>query len=149
MTETYKKAFKEVYVILQYLDVTDYEKIPSDVKETIMENMDQKYEYHLDESLDFSKQTMMIETKAILFNFFRDYLCTEQQKEKIMKIQNKQRLKLEEQKRNKYLNTNFIFNENKKEKVQKNNINLVPSNNKKTFFVMIKDWFFKLLNINK
>ena len=46
MTETYKKAFKEVYVILQYLDDIDYAKIPSDITNVIEENMDQNYIYH-------------------------------------------------------------------------------------------------------
>lgn len=34
---------------------------------------------------------MLPETKAILFNIFRDYLASPEQKEKIINIQNKQR----------------------------------------------------------
>ena len=147
MTETYKKAFKEVYVILQYLDDIDYAKIPSDITKVIEENMDQNYIYHLDKNLDISQQKMMIETKAILFNFFRDYLCTEKQRETIIKIQNKQRLNLEEQKKKNYPTSNSIFKE--KEKVVENNITLIPNNNIKQFYVIIKNRILKLLNILK
>ena len=90
---------------------------------------------------------MRIETKAILFNFFRDYLCTEKQRETIIKIQNKQRLNLEEQKKKNYPTSNSIFKE--KEKVVENNITLIPNNNIKQFYVIIKNRILKLLNILK
>ena len=37
---------------------------------------DEEYEYFLAEELELKDQTMLPETKEILFNLFRDYLAT-------------------------------------------------------------------------
>ena len=63
----------------------DYNKIPSDIISVIEENRNKEYQYFIDESISLSEQKMLPETKAILFNIFRDYLATEEQKQKIEK----------------------------------------------------------------
>lgn len=111
MTEVYRNAFTEVYEIISYLDESDYSKIPRDVINVIEENRNQDYEYYLDDSISFKEQEMLPETKAILFNFFRDYLSTKEQQEKIIKFQRNQRDKLEEEKRKKFNGNIFRKNE--------------------------------------
>ena len=54
---------------------------------------------------------MLPETKAILFNIFRDYLATEEQKQKIKKWQLEDLRKLEEEKKKNY-NVDVFFNKN-------------------------------------
>lgn len=102
LTKVYHNAFTEVYEIISYLDECDYNKIPREIISVIEENRNKDYEYFLDDSISFEEQEMLPETKAILFNFFRDYLSTKEQKEKIIKFQRNQRAKLEEEKRKKY-----------------------------------------------
>ena len=97
----YSNAFTEVYTILNYLEDEEYEKIPSDVIEVIEKNRNKDYFYEIEE-LDLKKQPMMKETKAILFNIFRDYLSTMEQKEKIIKIQQEKRIKNELKKKQQY-----------------------------------------------
>lgn len=87
ITEIYKNAFAEVYEILGYLNDEDYNKIPEDVIVAIEENKNENYNYYLDESLPFFEQEMMEETKAILFNIYRDYLASEERKDKILEYQ--------------------------------------------------------------
>ena len=91
MTKIYQNAFAEVYEIISYLDESDYNKIPREIICVIEENRNKDYEYFLDESILFEEQEMLPETKAILFNFFRDYLSTKEQKEKIIRFQRNQR----------------------------------------------------------
>lgn len=98
----YKKAFTEVYTILSYLDEEEYNKIPHEVLETIDANRDKEYEYTLNEDIKLRYQPMLQETKAILFNLFRDYLCTEKQKQKIIRIQREERQKNELKKMQRY-----------------------------------------------
>ena len=81
-----RNAYKEIYTILQDLNEEEYNKIPSEVVSAIKENMNEEYEYELDEELELKNQSMLPETKAILFNLFRDYLSTQEQKEKIVKM---------------------------------------------------------------
>ena len=80
----YKDAYTEVYEILEQLDEEEYNKIPSNVITAIRENRNTEYEFEVDEELELKEQELLPETKAILFNIFRDYLSTPEQKEKII-----------------------------------------------------------------
>lgn len=133
MTEVYRKAFTEVYEIINNLEKNDYNKIPKEVVQAIEINMDEEYEYFFDETIPLEEQEMLPETKAILFNFFRDYWATPYQKEKIINFQTNQRMKIEDEKRKKYdvdifrkENTEKSTNEGIEDamlvKVKKNNI---------------------------
>ena len=108
-----KNAYTEVYTILQELNEEEYNKIPPEVIKTIEANRNEEYEYELDDELELKKQPMLPETKAILFNLFRDYLATPEQKAKIIKMQNEERQK-NELKKSKMYSTDVF--ENKKEK---------------------------------
>ena len=97
-----KNAYKEVYTILQELNEEEYNKIPLDIIEAIRVNMNEEYEYELDDELELKDHQMHPETKAILFNLFRDYLATPEQKEKIIRMQNEERQKNEIKKQKQY-----------------------------------------------
>ena len=99
----YKNAYTEVYEILSYLDEEEYKKIPNEVIKAIKLNRNLEYSYELNKELDLQKQPMLIETKAILFNLFRDYLSTPGQKEKILKMQAEDRKKIEIEKQKMYV----------------------------------------------
>ena len=94
----YKDAYTEVYEILEQLDEEEYNKIPSNVITAIRENRNTEYEFELDDESELKEQELLPETKAILFNIFRDYLSTPEQKEKIIKMQAEERLKNEQKK---------------------------------------------------
>ena len=114
----YKDAYTEVYEILEQLDEEEYNKIPSNVITAIRENRNTEYEFELDDESELKEQELLTETKAILFNIFRDYLSTPEQKEKIIKMQAEERLKNEQKKANQY-NSDLFAN---KQKVQSGEI---------------------------
>lgn len=97
-----ENAYTEVYTILQELNEEEYSKIPPEVLETIEANINKEYEFMLDDELELKEQQILPETKAILFNLFRDYLATTEQKEKIIKMQNEERQKKELKKQHNY-----------------------------------------------
>lgn len=107
----YANAFAEVYEILKYLDKNEYKKISLDLIETIKNNRNTNYVYTIKSDKKLKEQKMLPETKAILFNIFRDYLSTEEQKQKIKKWQLEDLRRLEEEKKKKY-NTVVFFNKN-------------------------------------
>ena len=96
-----RDAYKEVYIVLQDLNEEDYNRIPPEIIETIKENSNEEYEFVLNDELELKEQLLLPETKAILFNLFRDYLATPVQKEKILKMQSEERKKVEEKKKQK------------------------------------------------
>ena len=97
-----KNSYTEVYTILQDLNEEEYNKIPVEVIEAIKINRNEEYNYELDDELELKEQPMLLETKAILFNLFRDYLATPEQRKKILKMQNEERQKEELKKQQKY-----------------------------------------------
>jgi len=119
----YANELTEVYTILNTLVKEDYDKIPKITIQAIEENMNPDYEYELDEELELKDCPMLPGTKEILFNLFRDYLCTPEQREKIKKMQAEDRLK-DEMKRQQEYNVD-IFANRPKEETQEENLELV------------------------
>lgn len=111
MTINYKNAYKEVFTILNFLDKEDYVKIPSEILTVIKSNMNEEYEYEMNDEVDIFNQQMLPETKSTLYNIFRDYLSTPEQKEKILKMQAEDRIKIELRKKQLYQSTNIFQNE--------------------------------------
>ena len=123
-------AYTEVYTILQDLNEKEYEKIPPEVIEAIEKNRNVDYEYELDNELELKEQQMLPETKAILFNLFRDYLATPEQKAKIIRMQNEARQKNELKKQQMY-NVDVFANKQKENMIDEQSKSLqneeVPS----------------------
>lgn len=134
-----KNAYAEVYTILQELTEEEYNKIPPKVIKTIEANRNEEYEYELDDELELKDQPMLSETKAILFNLFRDYLATPEQKAKIIRMQNEARQKNELKKQQMY-NTDIFANKPKK--------NLAENSNETMQIVEYKESIFKRI-LNK
>ena len=134
-----KNAYAEVYTILQELNEEEYNKIPPEVIKTIEANRNEEYEYELDDELDLKDQPMLPETKAILFNLFRDYLANPEQKTKIIRMQNEARQKNELKKQQMY-NADIFANKPKK--------NLAENSNETMQIVEYKESIFKRI-LNK
>lgn len=83
----FKDAYSEVYEILKYLDENNKAKIPKEVIDAICENRNKDYTFELDEEKTLQEQNLLPETRAILFNLFRDYLASPRQKEIVIKMQ--------------------------------------------------------------
>lgn len=107
MINNYNNAFTEVYEILNCLDEEEVNKIPEEVRNVIEKNRNLDYNYEVNYDEDLSNQPMLTETKAILFNLFRDYLSNPEQKQKILKMQQEERIKNEQYKREKYNSNTF------------------------------------------
>ena len=93
ISENYRNAFQEVYIILEHLRKEDYDKISGDLIKAINENKNNDYFFELENGIELKKQNLMPETRAILFNIFRDYLCTSKQRIAIIRMQEKDRIR--------------------------------------------------------
>ena len=70
----YRKALKEVYVILNSSTYDVIEKLPEELKEYIFGKMDTSYNYTIELGKPLLKQKMMPETKKILTKIYEQYL---------------------------------------------------------------------------
>lgn len=112
-------AYCEVITILSYLPSEYWNKIPKGKRDFYFENMNKDYNFRFDSSKSFDEQQIMKETKIILGKLFKRYLATEEEKKDIMKEEQAEIQRIEEEKRKKY-NPDDLFKKNLKNVVINN-----------------------------
>ena len=132
----YKKALVEVDAVLSCLDYNEYKKIPTNIINAIENNKDEEYMYEYDEELEYEDWSLMPETKAILYNIFKQYLATEEQRKYLQQRERLENYKIESEKIKKYNSENLF----KKEKGQEEEKNVQEENNK---LIVKRDSSFK------
>ena len=93
----YRNAFKEVDEILKYTDIDLVNKIPKKFINFLRANMNNDYEFNVQEGLHLNKQNLSEEANNILALIYRDYWATEEEKEEFRKKDEEER-KLNEEK---------------------------------------------------
>ncbi len=111
----YKKALVEVDAVLSCLDYNEYKKIPANIIDAIENNKDEEYTYDYDEEIEYEEWLLMPETKAILYNIFKQYLATEEQRKYLQQKERLENYKIESEKIKKY-NSENLFKKGKEAK---------------------------------
>jgi hypothetical protein len=114
----YKKALVEVDAVLSCLDYNEYKKIPTNIIDAIENNKDEEYTYDYDEELEYEDWSLMPETKAILYNIFKKYLATEEQRKYLKQKERLENYKIESEKIKKYNSENLFKKEKEAKKVE-------------------------------
>lgn len=135
----YSNAFAEVHKILSHLEEEAYNKIPKDFIQMIEENRNHKHEFVVYEGIELKDHEMLPETRTILFYMFREYLCTPEQKEKILKMQAEERKQNEEKKRQEYYK-NKVQEEKIVVEEEKQVVKLITVEPSKTIWKKVKEW---------
>ena len=113
----YANAYSEVLEILKYIPVEDYNMIPKNKIELFETNANNDYSFTYNPDQTLEEQEVSKITKGIIAILFRDYWATEIQREKIMNMQKYDRIKIEEEKKEKY-NIDIFQNRNNKKQGQ-------------------------------
>lgn len=137
MKENIYKAFSEVDTILEYSSEEIRNKVPDKFRQLIKNNKDNNYKLILDEHKKLNDQKLLIETREILSLIYRDYLCSEDERKELIKINNQ---KLEEI--NEEYDIQNIFDK------RKNKVSTEDDINKETLPVVINEekWYKKIFN---
>ena len=114
----YKKTLVEVDAVLSCLDYNEYKKIPANIIDAIENNKDEEYMYDYDEELEYEDWSLMPETKAILYNIFKKYLATEEQRKYLQQKERLENYKIESEKIKKYNSENLFKKEKEVKKVE-------------------------------
>lgn len=72
--ENFAKAYKEISVIIDYLNEDDKSKIPQEFVEMIEAKMDKDYVFNYDATKDLSEQDVLRETLSILAYIYVNYI---------------------------------------------------------------------------
>lgn len=98
-----QKVYMEAWLILNLLKEEDFNKIPLEILEAIEANVkEQELDKYMANFEELKAGIMLPETKALLFNLFRDYLATPEQRRKIIDRQREERYQNELRKKQKY-----------------------------------------------
>ena len=120
MKEDIYKAFSEVYTILEYSNEEIRNKIPNDFILLIKNNKDINHKLVLDEKKPLNEQKQLIETREILALIYRDYIVSQEERERLLIEEREEQKRIENEIREKY-NPDNLF----KERVNNNTNNNV------------------------
>lgn len=148
MTKIYQQAFSEVNEILSYLSKENYNKIPKEVIDAIEENKDDDYVFFIDTTIPFEEQELLEESKAILFNIYKDYLSNDEIKNKIIELQKEEQI-VKESINSSNIHLNDLFPKKPEKEIEvevKTETALIQIDNNKNIFIKILE---KIKNIFK
>ena len=154
MDNNYHKAYVEVLEILKYVPDESVNKIPKEMLDMFELKKDKNYKYSRDYSKTWEEQKRLDETSAIHSNICRDYWATPTQREKILRYEQNELNKLEQEKKAKY-DPDFLFkSKQKKTETIKNNEesyndNLPIEIKKEHFFNKLINFFKKFFSFLK
>ena len=141
ITKEEKIAYAQVLEVLNSISFNDYCKIPKEKIHFFKVNAEKNVEFDYNPDKTFQEQNISDTAKTIIAILFRDYWATEEQREKIIRVQQQERIRIEKEKQEKY-KSNELFN-NKKEK-EKQEVALVEVKELK-WYKKIFDFFKKIL----
>ena len=133
-----KKAVSEVIEILNHTDKQILEKIPQKFIDFLFENEDKDYIPNIDFYDENWENFIQEDTQAILALLYRDYIVSEDEKMKLLKEEQEEKLKIENELREKYNPDNIFKKNNTEETIQINNVQLVE--------IKETSWFKRVLD---
>lgn len=85
--EETSNAYTEVISVLKYLNEEDYNKIPNEYIEVLNKNANPNHKFKFNPKLNFDEQNMSFKARYIIAVLFKRFGATEEQKEKIQKLE--------------------------------------------------------------
>lgn len=105
-------SFSEVYEIILHMDKKISQKIPDKFINFIKQNKKEDYTTNIDYSKNINEQELQRGTRIILSIIYRDYLCEDEKKKKVMQEDNKELIKIENELKEKYNTSNLLKKNN-------------------------------------
>ena len=112
----------------------------------IKENMDVNHKFVLQQGKELVNQNLMLETKQILALIYRDYMCTQEERKKLLLQEKEKRIKKENQNRKKY---NVDFEKSKNNKENKNIETLLVEKSQEKWYRKLISKILDLFGIKK
>ena len=142
----YANAFSEALEIIFNLTDEEYNKIPKDFIKFLDENKNPEYDFYYDPSKTLAEQNVLYETKVLIAIICRDYLATDEEKQRIIEKEKQELIEYEKQQNEKYEIEN-VFKQNDKRKINDNNQELIE--HKENIFTKFINNLKRILHIKK
>lgn len=110
MEDTYSKAFTELSVIIDNMEIDIKDKIPEMTIEAINKGKSNEYNFIYNPQKKLKEQNILPETKSLLSIIYSDYLCSDEEKKKWQEYDKFVGNKIKDEKMKKYSN-NDVFSD--------------------------------------
>ena len=135
----YCKSLVELNEIIKHMSLELQNKIPQEIKQEFIKNMDKEYHFTYDKTVSLEEQKIMPETQGLLSAIYSNYLCSEEEKKKWKEYDNFYK---QEQNKQGNIEVKEMFSKNMQEK----NANKVQTETKQLAIVKEKNIFRKILD---
>ena len=144
MEQKYKKALSEVNIILAHTEKEVKDKISEYFIQYIKENMDKNHRIKIQNNKELLEQNIMLETKQIIALMYRDYICTKDEREKLIRQEKEKYKRIEKEKQEKY---KINFKKIAQRKTQKNIIDKVKTKEKSSLIERKEEkWYNNIID---
>lgn len=143
-----KRAYTEVYKLIEILPEEQKRKIPKDLIDVIKNNMDTSYKFEIDTE-NIEEIELLEDTEKILSVIYTDYLATEEER-KIIKNKEKISLLKKEQKKKRQFKENYndTYYNFPKETTYINNERVTEEKDNNKLINLTKDkWYQKFIKM--
>lgn len=141
VTAEYKIAYSEVLEILKHIPIGEYNKVPQDMIQMFKMNASNESHFAYNSNKTLQEQNVSETARTIIAILFRDYWTSNEQKEKILSVQNAERERI---KREKYNPDNIFKTKNITTNEQ------IPSSEETSMVVVNEEkWYKKLFSFIK
>ena len=141
MSEINKKAVSEVIDVLKHSEIEVTQKIPKKFIEFLTKNSDRDYIPNIDYSKENWENSIEEDAKVLIALIYRDYIMSEEEKEKVKEEAEKQ----EQEIREKY-NPDNLFKKNSKIENEKSQDDTEQEVQKSLLIIKEEKWYERIIN---
>ena len=147
MNDVDSRMCTDISIIISMMPSQMQYKISQKLKDFIENNKAENYSSNINPTVPLKDQSLEKETKAMLGIIYRDYLCSEEQRRKLIENEKIEIEEYERELREKYNQDNLFKNQTKEvdEEIATKETALV--NYKEGFFSRLKNLIYRLFNI--
>lgn len=141
MSEINKKAVSEVIDVLKHSEIEVTQKIPKKFIEFLTKNSDRNYIPNIDYSEENWENSIEEDAKVLIALIYRDYIMSEEEKEKVIEEAERQEQKIRE----KY-NLDNLFKKNSKIENEKSQDDTEQEVQKSLLIIKEEKWYERIIN---
>lgn len=141
MSEINKKAVSEVIDVLKHSEIEVTQKIPKKFIEFLTKNSDRDYIPNIDYSEENWENSIEEDAKVLIALIYRDYIMSEEEKEKVIEEAERQEQKIRE----KY-NLDNLFKKNSKIENEKSQDDTEQEVQKSLLIIKEEKWYERIIN---
>ena len=147
MNDVDARMCTDISIIISMMPSQMQDKISQKLKDFIENNKAENYSSNINPTVPLKDQSLEKETKAMLGIIYRDYLCSEEQRRKLLENEKTEIEEYERELREKYNPDNLFKNKTKEVEEEIATSETALTDYKEGFFSRLKNLIYRLFNI--